>query len=337
MGSQRPSCKLISTLSQYQKQTTNTIRSTYIAPQYSHNPEQVKSACQVLRSFYNYLLYHSVCPEFNDDLSRALYICDKAETELPQTYTAGLVLPGAFNTAASTIFGGSKAGLYTGDKEWAIRCKEEGVDLSELGVMNEEARITFRSGIAILGTDQQQDMLDTKAVKVLQDVSLCVCIDSIELPDELTREMYDRQNNFTTGKLKLEPLGKMVCRSWQVDDFSEYDLPLDRYPTGRPSDIEADREFVFWVEESVLKECFLGMKLEARVLVLEGGINVLDDVAMVMCSFYSWLPNELLWSHHPKQVNVKENNVGGGVEDGPKEDEGGGEGKFADDESVGGE
>ncbi|KAF1964599.1 hypothetical protein BU23DRAFT_561793 [Bimuria novae-zelandiae CBS 107.79] len=308
--------------------------SSYFPTHYVSSPEQIKTACQVLRSFYNYLIYHSVCPEYNADLAKALKTCGTAEAELHKVYAASRVLPGAFNTAASIIFGGSKAGMYAANQDWAINLKEEGVNLSDVGVMDEEARITFRTGIAIMGTEEQQAMLNIKAVKVVQDESFSLEILSITPSDELTREMYKAQNKFTAGKLHLEPLGKLVGRSWAIDDFSEWDLPKDKYPSGCLPQTEVSKKYEFWVEDSVLEDCFVGMKLDARILVLEGGIAILDDLREAMCSFYKSLPNELLMVHRPRVVNIKQKNLSGGLDEelAEKDDENGGE-KFAEHES----
>ncbi|KAF9739294.1 hypothetical protein PMIN06_001013 [Paraphaeosphaeria minitans] len=283
--------------------------SSFFPAHYGFNPQQIKTACQVLRSFYNFLLYHSVCPEYRADLDRARKLCDTAETELSKVYNAGLALPGIFNTAASTIFGGSKAGTYTGNMEWAIKLKEDGVNLGEVGVMDEEARITFRTAIAIMGTDEQQALLDTRAVKALKDESFGLEVVTITPSDQLTREMYVRQNVFTAPKLYLEPLGTLICRSFYVEDFNEYDLPKDKYPNGRLPKTEDGNQYEFWVEDRALEECFVGMKLDARILTLEGGITILDDVREAMCSFYKWLPNELWMNRHPKEVVIKKKNV----------------------------
>ncbi|KAF2451289.1 hypothetical protein P171DRAFT_459384 [Karstenula rhodostoma CBS 690.94] len=308
--------------------------SSFFPAHYGFNPQQIKTACQVLRSFYNYLIYHSVCPEHRADLDKARKLCDSAETELSKVYTAGLALPGAFNTAASTIFGGSKAGTYTGNMEWAVKLREEGVDLAEVGVMDEEARITFRTALAIMGTDEQQALLDTRAVKIMKDESFGLEVVTITPSSQLTREMFARQNGFTAPKLHLQPLGMLICRSFHVDDFNEYDLPKDKYPNGRLPETGDGKQYEFWVEDHALEACFVGMKLDARILTLEGGITILDDVREAMCSFYKWLPNELWMNRHPKEVVIRNKDVD---EDEAKEDSDGGEEKFADDESVYGE
>ncbi|KAF2645421.1 hypothetical protein P280DRAFT_513328 [Massarina eburnea CBS 473.64] len=310
--------------------------SSFFPDHYGFAPSQIQNGCKVLRSFYNYLLYHSVCPEYNDDLKKARDFCNVAEAELPKINNAGLALPGPFNTAASTIFGGSKAGTYIGDKEWACQLRKEGMDLGDTGVMDEEARITFVTGVTILGTDEQEAMLHTKQYKVLKDESFALEVVSITPSTTDTREMYSEQNKTWASKLRLEPLGVLACRSIHLGDRNEYDLPKDKYPEGCFAKMEAGKEFAFWVEDRVLQECFAGMKMHARILTLEGGITILDEVTHVMCSFYRWLPNELLMaSRSPKEVVVRKK-VGDDEEvDGKDQgDEGQVEGsKFADDGS----
>ncbi|KAF2690422.1 hypothetical protein K458DRAFT_474610 [Lentithecium fluviatile CBS 122367] len=305
---------------------------------YGHSPHTIKTACQVLRSFYNYLLYHSVCDEYRDELDKACKLCDKAEFELGKMEAAGLALPGTFNSAASTVFGGSKAGTYTRNQEWAIELKNEGVNLGDVGLMDQEARITFKTGIAILGTDDQQNMLDTKAVRVLKDESFGLEVLAIHPADDLTKEVYDIRNAQTKDKICLEPLGKLVCRSWHIGDFHQYDLPKDKYPNGRLPKIEEGKGYEFWVEDDVLRECFLGMKMDARILTLEGGITILDEVRETMCSFYRWLPNELWMHRHPKEVVIRKKDLPGDEDNAEEQVEvngenKSGEGKFTDDAS----
>lgn len=73
---------------------TNATRSSWYPAHYGYAPDAIKNACRVPRSFYNYLRYHKVCPEYDDQLAKALEVCDKAEKELPKVHAAGLALPG---------------------------------------------------------------------------------------------------------------------------------------------------------------------------------------------------------------------------------------------------
>ena len=100
----------------------------------------------------------------------------------------------------------------------------------------------------------------------------------------------------------LDPLGKLICKTWYADDCDEWDLPREKYPDGKPHKVGGGGVFEFWVEEHVLKDCFVGMKIEASIITPMDGITILDDVKQTYCSFYTWLPNELWMENKPKEV-----------------------------------
>ncbi|KAF1955732.1 hypothetical protein CC80DRAFT_525921 [Byssothecium circinans] len=320
--------------------------SSFFPDQFGFAPNQIENACKVLRSFYNYLLYHSVCPEYRANLEKARALCDLAETELPKVCAAGLSLPGSFNNAASAIFDGSKAGTYTGDKEWAIQARNDGIKLGDMGMRDDQARITFMTGVSIMGTDEQDALLYTKNFKLVNDESFMLEILSITPCTDVTREAYEFQNKEYASKLQLEPLGILTCRSIHINDSNEYDLPKDKYPQGCLPKTADGKQYEFWVEDRILEECFIGMKMYGRILTLEGGIAILDEVSQVLCSFYKWLPNYLLMSdRNPKKVVIRDRDgvdgqeegeqvkVNGGQRDGESVADDDDDEKFADDES----
>jgi hypothetical protein len=279
------------------------VRSSWYPAHYGYTPNAVKNACQVPRSFYNYLRYHSVCPEYDEQLVEALKTCDLAETELPKVHKVGLAFPGDFNKSASAIHGGAYAGLYAGDQSWAEEMKKEGIDVDKVGIRDEEAKIKFRTGVAIMGSDDQYDKLEKKSLTILEHVSASLEVVDIQLPTEETREMYREQDKVSSQKVgPIEPLGKLTCTTWIAEDCDEWDLPKDKYPTGKPHRASTDQTYEFWVEEGILKTCFKGLKIDAKVLQLEGGITILDEVHETMCSFFTWIPNELWMDKKPKEV-----------------------------------
>ena len=280
--------------------STNNHRSSWYPAAYGYDPEGIKTACQVLRSFYNYLRYHRVCPEYDEQIQAALKMCDTAEAELTKADNACLALPGDFNTSASTLLGGAQAGLFAADKDWAKESLAEGVDVTDIGLRGEEARIKFSTGIALLGSDKQQDLLGGTKVKVIERESTDLEVTAIDLPKDITKEMYSAQLESWRDKLaRLEPLGKLKCKAWFADDCDEWDLPKDRYPDGKPHKKD-QTAYEFWVEGDVLKECFIGMKMEVSILTLEGGLTILDEVKQAHCSIYTWLPNEIWMERKPK-------------------------------------
>ncbi|KAE8859762.1 hypothetical protein P3342_010501 [Pyrenophora teres f. teres] len=249
--------------------------SSWYPTHYSYGVESTKTACQVPRSFFRYLRYHSVCPEYDDQLAAALKICDLAEKELPKVNDIIVALPGDFNKSASVVFGGSQADVYLGNKPWAQALKKEGINIEEIGMRDEEARVKFGTGIAVLGSDEQFDMLEEGSLKVLKKVSACLEVTAIQLPSEETKNRYDEMNQ-KNSKLILKPLGKLICT-----------------------------EYEFWLEEDILEDCFIGLKMNADLLVLPG-LNILDEIKDCMCSFYTWIPNEL---GMPKEVRWREDVV----------------------------
>lgn len=287
------------------KNNTDSGSSSWYPAHYGYALDAVKNACQVLRSFYNYLLYHKVCPEYNDQLELARKACDIAEQELPMVHAAGLALPGDFNKSASAIFGGAHAGMYTGDKSWAQEANAEGIKTDEIGIRDEVAKIKFMTGVATLGSDEQYEKAAVNSFKVLNSESVGLEIVAIHPADDLTKESYVKQSEMLKSKLEqLEPLGKLVCKTFCVEDCDEWDLPTDKlkYPNGKPERTGDDIEYIFWVEESALSKCFMGMKMDAKVLTLESGLTILDDITEVMCSFFTWIPNELWMERKPKEV-----------------------------------
>ncbi|KAF1846604.1 uncharacterized protein K460DRAFT_417648 [Cucurbitaria berberidis CBS 394.84] len=285
--------------------------SSWYPAHYGYASNAIKNACQVPRSFYNYLLYHSVCPEYAGQLEVARKFCDTAEQELPKVHAVGLVLPGDFNKSASAIFGGAQAGLYTADKSWAEELKKEGINLEEIGIRDEEAKIKFTTGVAIMGSDEQYEMVES--FKVLKTESVGLEVIAIHPPDDLTKTSYAQLGKALQHKLKrLEPLGKLVCKAWYAEDCDEWDLPSDKlkYPDGKPGKADDGREYCFWLEGSVLEVCFVGMKMDAKVLTLEGGLTILDNITEVMCSFFTWTANELWMERKPKEVRWLKKGMG---------------------------
>jgi hypothetical protein len=264
-------------------------------------------------------------------VKKALKVCDMAEWELPKAHAAGLALPGDFNKSASAIFGGAQTGMYTGDKPWAEDMKKEGITIRETGMRDEEARIKFTTGVAILGSDEQCDMLEANSLKILDRISAGLEIIDIQPSTELTRTAYEVQSKTIEHKLgTLDPLGKLICKTWYAEDCDEWDLPMDKFPNGKPQRAGAGGEYEFWVEDSVLEECFVGLKMDATILSLQGGITILDEVHESMCSFFTWLPNELWMERKPREVRWLEKGLPGDDEE--KDDGAQTEGQDSDDE-----
>lgn len=264
------------------------------------------------RSFFRYLRFHRVCPEYDGQLAAALEICDAAEEQLPKVHAIGLALPGDFNKAASVLFGGTQAGMYTGDKSWAAELGQDGMKIEEIGMREEEAKIKFGTGLAVLGSDEQFSLYESSSMRVLSNDSACLEVIGIDLPSTDTKAAYAAQSTIYQYKVQLRCLGKLSCKTWYNDDCDEFDLPRDsgKYPDGKPREAGKSRSYEFWLEEDILRDCFVGMKMDANILVLSGGLSILDDVKETMCSFHVWLANELWMERKPKEVRWLKKGMG---------------------------
>jgi hypothetical protein len=270
----------------------------------------IKNACQVPRSFFRYLRFHNVCPEYDDQIAAALEVCDTAEEQLPKASTAGISLPGDFNKSASVIFGGTQASLYIGNKAWVEELRKEGMKIEEIGMSGEEARVRFGIGVAILGSEEQFNLYESSQLRLLSKESTHLEVVTIHPPDDDTKAVFATQSTLYKHKVELKPLGKLMCKIWYDTGCEEYDLPKDKYPNGKPHTAGDSQEYEFWIEEDILRDCFVGMKMDASILVLSGGLTILDDVRETMCSFYVWLPNELWMERKPKEVRWLKKGLG---------------------------
>ncbi|KAF2198268.1 hypothetical protein GQ43DRAFT_401278, partial [Delitschia confertaspora ATCC 74209] len=277
--------------------------SSFYPDKFGHNENQIKTACQVLRSFYNYILLHNVCPEYEADILAARKVCDLAEKELHRCFQAGQHLPGKFNTAASTLFGGYHAGLYVGDAEWAqaatVEWEEE---FTDIGMKDEEAQVVFKTGVVVYGTDELYEAVHgegIKSIKLLHKETVGLTLSRIQRATSDVLEIYAQQNKAWAHKLPFQTLGKMFCTPFKISGFEQWDLPKG-YKFLEPM----NQEYEFWVEDETLDMCFEGMKMRASVMHFSHGITVLDSVGEVHPSFYEYLPNELWMVRKPKIVKL---------------------------------
>lgn len=180
----------------------------------------------------------------------------------------------------------------------------------EIGISKEEAKAKFGIGIAILGSEEQFGLYESSKLEIISKKSTYLEVVTIHPPDCDTKAAYDAQNTIYERKLELQPLGKLICKQWYPTGCEEYDLPKNKYPNGKPWTTDDSQEYEFWIEGDILRDCFIGMKMDADILVLSGGLNILDNLMETMCSFYVWLPNELWMERKPKEVRWLEKGMG---------------------------
>ncbi|EEH06616.1 conserved hypothetical protein [Histoplasma capsulatum G186AR] len=244
----------------------------------------VDMATGTIRNFLNYILLHDVCPEYTENILAARAVCDVAKVELWKAQQANCWAPGNFNMACSTLFGGHFYGFYTGDQAWS---KEAGAE----GMADSVARKVVKFAIAGVGSYEQavrfRSLANANELK-----ATCVNETGFEVI-AITPVNNDVRDFYKQYAPDLQPVGKLRAKPWRNPGLPAEDLPPNQnYGAYHSPPFSAIDEYEFFVEESMLKFCFAGMKVETSVWELNCGFQYFDNVMAVYCSFYTILLNE---------------------------------------------
>ncbi|EGD88847.1 hypothetical protein H112_03767 [Trichophyton rubrum D6] len=239
----------------------------------------VQLGTNTIKNFLNYIIYHDVCPEYRDDIMAARKVTDQAADELWKAYQADANAPGDFNTACSTLFGGSFFDMYTEEREWV-----ENSDTIPFMTLT-AARKVVKFGIAATGSLEQVVKFRELAVsnklraKLVHEYGFEVTA-IIPPPTEVT-EFYEQ------NAPDLKPIGTIQAIAWRDSSLPDEDLaPGEEPPAYR------HMKFEFFVEKSLLPFFFVGIKVDANVWELSCGVHYFDKFMATYCSFHTTLPNE---------------------------------------------
>jgi hypothetical protein len=245
-----------------------------------HDKEVTQAACNVLRNFFNYLLYHSVCAEYTDQIIAAIDALKLVEVDYDKLAQVQIKFPGAFNMACSTLLDGyySKIG-YRGD--WMTEEESAG---AKTGFSNYEARSIVNAGIAAFGTQIEMDIvLDTRNVRVVdteEEVGFEVTgIVPMAETSQWAQDFFGKLEGTT-----VPPLGKLLCKRIHFQKAAPLDLPADYKP--------GPQSFEFLLDDETLQKCFTGMKFIATIHQINPGFWFIDHWSECYGTFYTWCWNE---------------------------------------------
>lgn len=242
----------------------------------------------VIRNFLNYVLLHGVCPEYTADVEGARKICDKAEDELWNIAQLRKFLPGDFNKATSTLYGGYHAECWLRDLGWATP------ERKSQDITKEQALIVFKAAIGIMAPlEVYNKVIDPQnRIEVIDTAVHGLEIIEIKRPSEEIEKAFASIRDYNGGSGHIKPLGIIVVKPWANDEADEEDLTAIE-EAAKLSGLGIDNATQeFWLEDDVLEHCFIGMKMEAVVKGLNIGLRFLDDIRGVYCSFHTYLENE---------------------------------------------
>ncbi|KAI5847449.1 Argonaute complex, subunit Arb1 [Tricharina praecox] len=236
---------------------------------------ELEMACQVVRNFLNYVIYHNVCPEYIDNIKEAIELCNLAEKELVLCIHVSNLLPGSWNMACSTIYGGSYAGIFDPEATW------DDTDRSLMaGLDPKMAKELILVGLNRRGTPEQiargldRKLTEFKHFLSLEVLEVVMPGPSPPLPENADMALPDNKyfrNTQALGYLKVTP--------WVAEEpFKEDQLNVEDRLRGL--------EIIIWLEKICLQYCFPGMHVEAKVHQFDDGLIFIDSVTGVLCSFF---------------------------------------------------
>jgi hypothetical protein len=77
-----------------------------------------------MTNFYNYLMHHSVCPEYTEEILAARSVVAQGQKELIAIHNLGSMVPGDFNVACSVLLEGNLAESHSSDISWNANTKD---------------------------------------------------------------------------------------------------------------------------------------------------------------------------------------------------------------------
>jgi hypothetical protein len=201
----------------------------------------------------------------------AIEICNTAEKELVLCANVSNRLPGTFNMACSTVYGGFYAGLGDTDKSWKVGVFDKQGNPQEAGLSEKLAEELILVALSKRGTPEQQ--ANGLARKVVRKDYMSLEVEQIvpAPPDPRLYKEDDKslpENKFFRG---TQALGSLKVKPWIPEDplVEHYELPQDQCEV-----------FEILLEKTVLQYCFVGMHLEARVHRFDDGLIFVDSITV---------------------------------------------------------
>jgi hypothetical protein len=270
----------------------NNNSSHYIPKKFTIQDEkQLQGYAAVIRNFLNYVLLHAVCPEYTEDVMAARKICDLAEKELWAIEKLGRKLPGEFNVAASTIYGGHwKPNDDIQSCTWDAGDPFEGITGITRGLGMADAERIFKTSVCLVSTDDELfDEVCKPNVCIVKSEYKAYEVVAIERAGVELSAQYKSVKDAHGIAGTIKPLGVIRFKPWEGARIQE----TEQIDEGRVKMGNGDSNIdSFWLEDEILELCFIGLKMEVVVHELNFGFKFFDTITGIYCSFYTYLHNE---------------------------------------------
>lgn len=250
--------------------------------------EDVTLAIGVITNFLRYVLMHNVCPEYEDDINKAIGICKLAEEdEIPRINTINSLLPGQFALACQELYFRDIHPIFYSSSKAGFTRPE-----------NFDANGLFVAAIVLAGTPEMvQKMKETKTIRITDEEDQNLEVMSIQRPTPEVSDLFRRMLP-AEGDAHFAPIGTVTCKNIRVE--SEYDLGAVKLQMPLGGD-----ETLF-MDDEILKKLKPGLQLTGTLCTLNIGAKFFRDSPWVSPSYYTFLPQEMMKGYKAPVPNLRE-------------------------------
>lgn len=231
----------------------------------------------------------------------ARIICDQAKKELWAIRHLNYFLPGSFNMACSTLYGGYFKDRYlpVGNLWRPSDAIIAEIGQKIVGMEDREAQCVVKTAISVMDNEKMPKATALKTLYVVKVEELFLEIVEVIRADPKFIDSYAHSKDYEGKEGAMHPLGKLRLKHIDNPNPSNEDCSDDGMD--EPIDDSAIEEF--WVEDSILEHCIVGVKMLANVFELNTGLKYFDQISGISCSFYTVLPQERMQGWKEPEFN----------------------------------
>lgn len=244
------------------------------APRMAGNDkDQLELAVCVVENFLRYVFRQGACPEYTEDIARALRVCKDARQEWPMMESFLAALPGKFSLAAAALFD---------------VCKPTNVSSTRVEPIEiPEVKTVFYTSLSLCSFTPAHTVVSARNLHVVRRITCDVEVVRLELPGEeeisfARRFHYEGQ----PSKARPVPLGLMYAKETTIED--------GWYDPAQTSCFRQDEEICIIWDGDLLMQVKIGMKLKLNLCQLSTGLFFVQSVEDLLPTFYNFLPQMLM-------------------------------------------
>ncbi|KAK7397970.1 hypothetical protein QQX98_012663 [Neonectria punicea] len=244
----------------------------------SFEPARMALGIDVVDNFLRYVLQHDVCPEHETNVKEALDVCEYARTEWPMLRQLYASLPGQFNLAAGELFRPDDAATSWSFQEFT---RPEGFD----------PKSVFYSAFALMDEPEMFARLCEQEPKVVKEFTCTLELVEVSRPSE---DIVRRVNSLVIGDgaAKHIAVGKAIFKPGIIED--DWVTPEAPWPI-------AEEQMTLFFDDDILAHMSVGMKARLGIYELNVGLRFVKTVEIIVPTFYTYLPQELMRHYKPPQ------------------------------------